>query len=246
MGLVVLTQRHDWRLASESKILDQGEVKVVEKAADLMRSAEDYATRVLRTALKVYDLRADQGFEAGVKRAEAAAGERLAALEAARASLFEQLRPSMTDLLLDAMARLATGVPRDRLYASAVEAIEEAWSHARWARMHVHPQDVAAAQQALLAMTTQGNAALSITVVADEAVAPAGCRFESDLGFAEAGLQVQMDALCRALSGGAEACAQRLHDIGTEGCVEPDGAFGAVDEVVDEVVDEADAAALAS
>lgn len=202
MGLVVLTERPEWQLACDSKVLEPVEVLAVEKASELMRSVELYATRVLRSALKVYDERASEGFKTGEVRAKATVAERLIELEAARSSLIELLRPSLTDLLLDAMARLARGIPRERLYASAVASIEEAWRQARWARMHVNPHDVAAAEQALADLAAEGHGTASISVIADDGVAPAGCRFESDLGFADAGLDVQLEALRGAFSDG--------------------------------------------
>jgi type III secretion protein L len=202
MGLVVLTERPEWQLACDSKVLEPVEVLAIEKASQLMHSVESYATRVLRSALKVYDQRASEGFKTGEVRAEATVAERLCALEAARSSLIELLRPSLTDLLQDAMGKLARGIPRERLYASAVASIDEAWRQARWARMHVNPQDVAAAEQALADLAAEGRSTTSITVLADNGVAPAGCRFESDLGFADAALEVQLQALREAFSEG--------------------------------------------
>jgi flagellar biosynthesis/type III secretory pathway protein FliH len=207
MGLVVLTERPEWQLACGSKVLEPVEVMAVEKASELMHSVEAYATRVLRAAVKVYDQRASDGFKTGEERAKADVAGRLHALEAARSSLIELMRPSLTDLLLDAMGKLARGIPRERLYASAVASIDEAWRQARWARMHVNPQDLAAAEQALTDLAADGHGATSITVMADNNVPAAGCRFESDLGFADAGLEVQLEALRDAFSEG-------LHDWG--------------------------------
>jgi type III secretion protein L len=202
MGLVVLTERPDWQLACDSKVLEPVEVLTIAKASQLMQSVETYATRILRSALKVYDQRASEGFKNGEVRAQATVAERLVEIEAARASLIELLRPSLTDLLLDAMGKLARGVPRERLYASAVASIEEAWRDARWARMYVHPQDVPAAEQALAECASDGRNPILITVVPDDSIAPAGCRFESDLGFADAGLEVQLKTLRDAFSDG--------------------------------------------
>jgi type III secretion protein L len=219
MGLVVLTERLEWQLACDSKVLEPVDVLAIEKASQLMHSVEAYATRVLRSALKVYDQRASDGFRTGEERAEANVAERLHALEAARSSLIELLRPSLTDLLLDAMGKLARGIPRDRLYASAVASIDEAWRQARWARMHVNPQDVAAAEQALADLAADGHGTTSITVLADNKVAPAGCRFESDLGFADAGLEVQLCALREAFSEGLQAWGDAMTS-GSEAAVE--------------------------
>jgi type III secretion protein L len=202
MGLVVLTERPEWQLACDSKVLEPVDVLAIEKASQLMCSVEAYATRVLRSALKVYDQRANDGFKTGEERAQATVAEQLYALEAARSSLIELLRPSLTDLLLDAMGKLARGIPRERLYASAVASIDDAWRQARWARMHVNPQDVAAAEQALADLAADGHGTTSISVLADDGITPAGCRFESDLGFADAGLEVQLNALREAFSDG--------------------------------------------
>jgi type III secretion protein L len=212
MGLVVLTERLDWRLACESKVLEPAEVLAIEKSSQLMHSVEAYATRVLRSALKVYDQRANEGFRCGEDRARAAMAGRLSELEAARASLIELLRPSLTDLLLDAMGQLARGIPRERLYASAMESIEKAWRQARWARVYVHPQDVAAAERALAELAAEERGGPAISVVADDSVAPAGCRFESDLGFADAGLDVQLDALREAFSEGLDQWGDDMTD----------------------------------
>jgi type III secretion protein L len=221
MGLVVLTERPEWQLACGSKVLEPVEVMAVEKASALMHSVEAYATRVLRSAVKVYDQRASDGFKTGEQRAKADVAERLHALEAARSSLIELLRPSLTDLLLDAMGKLARGIPRERLYASAVASIDEAWRQARWARMHVNPQDVATAQQALADLAAEGHGATSITVLADNSVAPAGCRFESDLGFADAGLEVQLEALRDAFSEGLQEWGEIMAGNGETEAREP-------------------------
>jgi type III secretion protein L len=210
MGLVVLTERPEWQLACESKVLEPVEVLAIEKASELMHSVEAYATRVLRSALKVYDQRANDGFKTGEERAKATVAEQLCALEAARSSLVELLRPSLTDLLLDAMTKLAHGIPRERLYASAVASIEEAWRQARWVSMYVHPQDVPTAEQALSELAAEGRGTSSIAVVADPTVAVAGCRFESDLGFADAGLEVQLKALRDAFSEGLRAWGESM------------------------------------
>ncbi len=210
MGLVVLTERPEWQLACESKVLEPVEVLAIEKASQLMHSVEAYATRVLRSALKVYDQRANDGYKIGEERAKATVAEQLSALEVARSSLIELLRPSLTDLLLDAMGKLARGIPRERLYASAVASIEEAWRQARWTSLHVNPQDVPAAERALAELAADGRGTTSIAIVADPNVPPAGCRFESDLGFADAGLDVQLQALREAFSDGLGAWGQSL------------------------------------
>lgn len=202
MGLVVLAERPGWVLASDSKVIEPFELLAIEKASHLMHSVESYATRILRSALKVYDERANAGFKSGEQLAKTQVSERLCELEAARSALIEMLRPSLTELLLDAMGKLARSVPRDRLYASALAALEDAWRQARWAKIYVNPVDVEAAEKALAEIVVASSSPMHVGVFGDHTVAPTGCRFESDLGFADAGLDVQLKALHDAFSEG--------------------------------------------
>jgi type III secretion protein L len=207
MGLVVLIERPGWRLASDSKVIEPDEACVIEEAAQLMRGAETYARRILGSSKKVFDAKADEGYREGERHALHDVARRLAELEAARTSLLEVLKPSLIDLLLDALGRLAQGVERERFYASALNALEGAWRAAGWARLRVHPDDVAAARTALAALTNEGGSPLHLQVVADETVGPQGCRFESDLGSADAGLPAQLAVLREAFDAGLSAWA---------------------------------------
>ncbi len=205
MGLVVLIERAGWQLSAGSKVLEPDEVCAIEEATQLMHSAETYARRLLRSSMKVFDAKADQGFREGERNAVHEIGRRLAELEAARSNLLEALKPSLVDLLLDALNRLASGLDRRRLYAGALLALEDAWRTARWAKLRVHPDDVSEAQAALAEIAAAGGPPLNLQVVGDADVQPRGCRFESDLGHADAGLDVQLAALREAFDAGLAA-----------------------------------------
>ncbi len=207
MGMVVLIDRPGWQLQSDSKVIAPDDVCAIDEAAQLMRGAETYARRILGSSKKVFDAKADEGYREGERQALHEVGRRLAELEAARTSLLEVLKPSLIDLLLDALGRLAQGVERERFYASALSALEGAWRAAGWARLRVHPDDVAAARAALAELANEGGSPLHMQVVADETVGPQGCRFESDLGSADAGLQAQLAVLREAFDAGLSAWA---------------------------------------
>jgi type III secretion protein L len=205
MGLVVLIERAGWQLCGDSKLLEPDEVCAIHEASQLMHSAETYARRILRSSMKVFDAKASEGFREGERNAVHEIGRRLAELEAARSTLLEALKPALVDLLLDALSRLAHGVERQRLYASALVALEDAWRAARWARLRVHPDDVGEAQAALAELAAGGGPPLHMQVVGDAEVGPRGCRFESDLGNADAGLEVQLAVLREAFDAGLAA-----------------------------------------
>jgi type III secretion protein L len=205
MGMVVLIERAGWQLAGSSKVIAPDDVCAIDQASQLMHSAETYARRILNSSMKVFDAKADEGFREGERHAVHEVGRRLAELEAARTTLLEALKPSLIDLLLDALERLAQGIERERFYASALSALEDAWRAARWAKLRVHPDDLAAARAALAGIAIEGHAPLHLQVVADAEVGRHGCRFESDLGSADAGLEAQLAVLREAFDLGLSA-----------------------------------------
>lgn len=147
-----------------------------------------------------------QGAEAGraeglaelaglIAAARAEADERL---EAARpvaltlaGKMAERIVGRAVDLSPEVMAELA-GAAMDACRARGAEL-----------RLRVHPDDlpaVAASRDALAARVPGGSA---LTIVADEAVGRYGCVIETDHGRVDARLDAQLEALERALAGGA-------------------------------------------
>jgi type III secretion protein L len=69
--------------------------------------------------------------------------------------------------------------------------------------LHVHPDDAAAAAEAIEALPDGGS--MAIRIVADAALPVGACRLQSEFGSVEAGLSSQLEAVTQALAGVAGA-----------------------------------------
>jgi flagellar biosynthesis/type III secretory pathway protein FliH len=72
-------------------------------------------------------------------------------------------------------------------------------------RLHLHPDDLSAAEARRAALAARAPAASAIELVADRSVGRFGCIVETPLGQVDARLETQLGALERALGGGARA-----------------------------------------
>jgi flagellar assembly protein FliH len=149
-------------------------------------------------------------FERGLAQGEAVGHERTEAmlqqltqtlqeLMALRATMIRQTERQLVQLALAVARRIVhreITLNHDLLVAMARVALDRLGEGAR-VTIRLNPDDHHATGTARLAHLNGTN----VTVVADPAVAPGGCRVESDLGTLDAGVDAQIQELGRALLG---------------------------------------------
>ena len=140
-----------------------------------------------------------RGFATGHAQALARLQEFLAAVDARRKSVDAEL----IGLVMDAVRKIVRKLPpalltENLVEAALAEAVEE---HGR-VIVRVHPERVAAAEGILSHASAQGDKRLHVVVEADVSMALDDCTLETPSGVIEAGLQVQLEALCAALKAG--------------------------------------------
>lgn len=190
--------------------------------ADLLRQAQDQAQALLVEAQQQADaLRAQAQEEAQVlweaaqSRIEAACaegraeGERQAAVawhERQAGHLVQQadavrgLHEKLAEVVTSAVERIVHSGDRAALFQRAMRSVQTLSRSATALTLKVHPEDAQAAREGIESVAALQTAGLSVEVVADPALPPGSCVFESDLGVVDASLDTQLTALRQAMS----------------------------------------------
>jgi len=190
MDLVVLTDAAACKVVATSRVLKHADAASVMEAAQLLVLARQREAATVAQARAAQQQAREQGLKDGREQARAEYAGRLAAAEAARHVGLRELSPVLVDIVADAVAVLLRQADRAALLGAAIEAVDGLLKQARWARLRVHPDQADAARAALAA------AAIPIaTVLVDPTLGLDACSFETDVGIADASLQVQLDAL---------------------------------------------------
>jgi type III secretion protein L len=165
-------------------------------AGDLVEQAEK---RCLDGLDRLSHAAWQRGFSTGHAQALGRLQDFLAAVDARRKAVDAEL----IGLVMDAVRKIVRRLPPALLTENIVEAAlaEAADEHGRVV-LRVHPERVAVAESVLSRASAQENRRLHVLVEADSAMALDDCTVETPSGAIEAGLQVQLEALCAALKAG--------------------------------------------
>jgi len=206
MGLVLLINRPDYRLATDRKVLKRDEATVIEHITHAYGRAQGEIASTLRNLQSVCAKGAEDAYRTGLAKAEREAAELWTLVEVERLALLKSMQPALAEMVVDALSLLAKGLDREALMARAVELFQGSLRGVSWARLRVHPDAVRVAEDALLELSRQTGLGKLARVVADDSLPEDGCVLESDLGRVDASLDTQLQAI----RGAAAEAARRM------------------------------------
>lgn len=195
--LVGRTAAHS--LLSRDPVIPREDLIEVDTAQALVGEAEKRAEAIGLAARKARDAAVEagrrDGYEAGRAAAEREAADMLARLEISARDARGVMRRETVRLALEIVRRIAGRLGEDKVVAAlADEAVRELVPD-RPVMVRVHPDRVETVARRL---APHGD---RVGVEADAQLAPADCRLVSDIGRVDAGLETQLAAIERALSG---------------------------------------------
>jgi len=218
MGLVVLMERPGYRLTSDSPVVKRDEVNLVTGAESIWASTERAVEATMQTVQRLQDRAAETGYLQGHRAGEESLAAALAKLAVQKQGLVASLEPILVEVVMEAVGTIVRKLGREHLFGEALSALGDVLKQARWAVLRVAPDQVDAAQAALASFVTESGLGAVAQVVADDGLAPEDCVFQTDLGEANAGLAVQLEALHAAIRMSAGAwLASRVPPASTGG-----------------------------
>jgi type III secretion protein L len=190
-----------WQAAAQALTHERERiVAAAQQEADaLLDLAREHAAALLADAQLERSRGYDDGHLEGMTKAQQQwAQMALAGAKEGREAL-ERQRERLGAIVSQAVERVVEQEDRQAMFKRAVRTIAKLVRDVPLLTLRVSNADQQAAQQAVLAMTSQSNPGLPIEVVTDACMADGSCRFESDHGVIDAGLATQLAAIKRAV-----------------------------------------------
>lgn len=185
-----------------------------EQADALLADAQAQSDALMAQAQAQFDSAWQQGFDQGTQDAAAHwASQQLVAAEARRRSLVRQSE-RLSGIVSMAVERVIEQEDRSALFRRSLRTITRLVKDAPMLTLRVPEADHDSAQRAVDEALAQANTALAIEVVADPQMPEGACRFESDRGVIDAGLDTQLAAIRRAVERAARQMVQEDDDGG--------------------------------
>ena len=179
-----------------------------DEADALLAAARAEAAALVAAAREQLDAAHRSGMSQGLEDAATHwAGQALAAADARRRHLFRQSE-RLAAIVSMAVERVIEQEDRAGLFRRSLRTIVKLVKDTPMLTLRVTEADRDIAQGAVDAVKAQLAGGLPIEVVTDAAMREGGCRFESDGGVIDAGLDTQLAALRRAVARAAQQMAR--------------------------------------
>jgi type III secretion protein L len=196
MELFVLINRPGFTTLSGSRVLKHSDALEVIQASKLIAQAKEYADCLQQKAQTALEDERLQAYKTGLLQAEQEWASKLAAAEAARYVTINDLAPTLVNLVVDAVSVVLRRADPLQVMDAAFIAVGDLLRQSRWARLKVHPSEVDAVRSVIEKLALKvGTGAQIVTVVGDPTSELHACVFETDVGIADAGLDVQLRAI---------------------------------------------------
>lgn len=165
-------------------------------ADELLLQAQEQAQALSLQTREVHEEHKRLGWQAGMEEVAAQQAELIHLTVLQCKQLYQQVEERLVGVVMQAVRRLVAECPAQERIANATrDGLALLGDGARVA-LHVHPQDVSAARDAMALL--QGDTG-HIEVVATPSVQPGECILESEMGSVDLGIETQLRALEAAL-----------------------------------------------
>jgi len=169
-------------------------------ASSLIEAARGEAARLRDDALREADAVRQAAMEAGREAARTELAAELAAMSLGSAAMLRRLEAAIAGAVHATLLDVIGDLSPDRLYESALRKAAKVVRGESFLVLRVPPAQEAAARKALDVLLDEGSLPNAVELVADPQLGDLACVMESDAGMVSAGLDVQLEAIGRAVS----------------------------------------------
>jgi len=199
MPLAYLVDGARFKVAVDGAVIKADAFKALEDARQLIKVCEALELRLLEEARAANEIARREGFEQGQREAAAQCAQRLTEIELEAARYLGALDDKLVSLVMQVIRRIA---PRIGARQWVPELVEEALKEVRAERflvIRVHPDCHQGVTERLQQIKQSYPMFEIVDVLADGQLDPFACRLESEAGMVCADLEVQLQAIERAL-----------------------------------------------
>jgi type III secretion protein L len=196
------------RIDSARRVLDVDEVRELESIATTTASVGQRIEAAEARCLADLEATTHAAWQRGYTSGHGEALRRLRDVLAALDERRKAIEPQLIELVIDAIGRIARGLPSDVLLPGLIAtALEEAQCERGRLVLRVHPANGETATRWLARQATRSEQ-IRVTVEVDGSIAENGCLLETPVGVIDASLTTQLDALsvCLMRAARSEPC----------------------------------------
>lgn len=189
----------DVRIPPEQRVVRAQDYQAWVEGEAHVNAARQYAAQIEVEAREAYEAEKQRGYEDGRMEAAGQAADQMMETVARAVAYFEQIENDMTELVVQATAKILGEFNELELVKRVVQNALVVMRNQKQVILRAPPELVEGLQKQLGVIMADYTGISFVEVTPDSRLRRGGCILESELGIVEASVDVQLNALRRAL-----------------------------------------------
>ncbi|HET6468611.1 MAG TPA: HrpE/YscL family type III secretion apparatus protein [Geminicoccaceae bacterium] len=197
-GLLRLTHG-DVTVAPERRVIRAEDYQAWVAGQDFLEAAKAHAREIEAEARAAYAAEKERGYQDGLAEAAMKAAEQQLDTIAQTVAWFERVENQVAELVIQATEKILGELDEVELVKRVVQNAMRVMRNQRQVTLRVTPELVESVQKQLAAIMADYPGVTFVDVAPDARLRRGGCILESELGVVDATVELQLEALKRAL-----------------------------------------------
>jgi len=186
-------------LQPDAKVVRAEQYQAYLDARQVVARAEAEAERIREEARQEFERQKRQGYEDGMREAQAVMAEKMIDTVSRSVEFVAAMEHQVTEIVIQVLEKILGQFDNEELVVRAARTALEVVQNQTTVTLRVSPEQVPAVK-ARVGEILDGHPAVSmLDVQPDSRLKPDGCILESDIGVVDASLDIQLEAIKRAM-----------------------------------------------
>lgn len=182
-----------------SKILKAGDYSAYLSAEELIALARNKAAGIIRDARKAFDAEKKRGYDEGMEEGNQKISEIMIESVARSVENFSEFENDVIEVVGDALRKILGEIDSDELISKVVKNALATVRNQKKVTVIINPADSEMVHSQINDLLASYPSINTIDILTDGRVGVGGCKLETEMGVVDASLEVQLEAIKKAL-----------------------------------------------
>jgi type III secretion protein L len=186
-------------LLPEQKVIKAADYAVVVEAEQIIAQAQAQAAALVAQAMADYEAEKKRGYEDGLAEGQERIAEKMLNTVTEAVNYFGSLERKVVEVVMQALRRIVGEMDSNEMILRVVKNSLEVARTQKQVTLRASPSQVDYLRSQLNEILAQFPSINYIDVTADSRLKPGGCILETEMGFVDASVEVQLEAIRKSL-----------------------------------------------
>ena len=192
-------KKETFQVDATCKIVRAEEIAALVEAQEVIQAAKQEVERIKAEATQVYEAEKKRGYEEGLAEGKMRMAEQMMSMAAKTVDYFASVETKVVEIVTNALKRILGSVNEDELIVRVVRNALAVARNQKQVTLRVSPPQVDMLKQKVNEILADYPGITCLDVVGDSRLSKGGCILETETGIVDASVDVQVEAIRKAL-----------------------------------------------